>query len=204
LTLEQMTLQNGCVYANYGGAVLNSGTLTLSNCTLSGNTSIDRSDYLSALRGVGGAIYNGGTVIIENSILSNNLSTGANPMGGAIYNASGTVTISDSTFTNNLAYDTVLGIYVDPEYPQSGAGGAVFNESGTVTISRSGLTGNYASYAGGGLCNGFYYYSGGTVTVENSSVISGNTADDVQNSGTLYLQGGSTLDVLEGNAAISF
>jgi len=56
-------------------------------------------------------------VIIDNSILSDNLSTGANPMGGAI-------------------------------------------------------------------CNGFIYFSGGTVTVENSSNISGITVDDVQNSGT--------------------
>jgi len=205
LTLQQMTLQNGCVYANYGGAIYNSGTLTLSNCTVSGNTSIDRSDYLSALRGVGGAIFNaGGTVIINNSILSNNLSTGANPMGGAIYNQSGTVTISNSTFTNNSAVDTVGGIYVDPEYPQSGEGGAICNDGGTVTISHSSLTGNYAAFMGGGLCNGGIYGSSGTATVENSSTISGNTVDDVHNSGTLHLDGTSQIDNLGGNPAIPF
>jgi len=206
LTLEQMTLQNGCVYVNYGGAIYNSGTLTISNCTLSGNTSVDRTDYVTSLRGVGGAIYNaGGTVIIDNSILSDNLATGANPMGGAIYNASGTVTISDSTFTNNSAWDSVGGFYVDPEYPQDGAGGAIFNEyPGRVTISHSSLTGNYASFTGGGLCNGFFYYNGGTATVENSSNISGNTVDDVQNSGTLYLDSTSTITILDGNSAISF
>ena len=203
LTLDQVTLQNGYVYANYGGAIYNSGMLTISNCTLSANTSVDRSDYLSSLRGVGGAIYNsGGTVIIDNSILSDNLSTGANPMGGAIYNASGTVTVSNSTFTNNSAVDTVLGIDVDPEYPQSGAGGAICNVSGTVTISHSSLTGNYAAFKGGGICNGFVYYSGGTVTVENSSNISGNTVDDVQNSGTLYLDRTSTIGSLDGYSAI--
>lgn len=205
LTLEQMTLQNGCVYANYGGAIYNSGMLTISNCTLSGNTSVDRSDYLSSLRGVGGAIYNsGGTVIIDNSILSDNLSTGANPMGGAIYNASGTVTISHSTFTGNSAVDTVLGIDVDPEYPQSGEGGAIFNESGTVTISHSSLTNNYAAFQGGGICSGFFYYSGGTTTVKDSSHIFGNTVDDVQNSGTLYKDGSSTIDKLDGTSAILF
>ena len=204
LTLEQMTLQNGCAYVDYGGAIYNAGTLTISNCTLSGNTSVDRTDYVTSLRGVGGAIYNaGGTVIIDNSILSDNLATGANPMGGAIYNASGTVTISDSTFANNFAVDTVGGIYVDPEYPQDGAGGAIFNESGTVTISHSSLTGNYASFTGGGLCNGFYYYSGGTATIGNSSKISGNTVDDVQNSGVLYLDSTSTITILDGNSAIS-
>jgi hypothetical protein len=205
LTLEQMTLQNGCVYANYGGAIYNSGTLMLSNCVLSGNASIDRSDYLSALRGVGGAIYNsGGTVIIDSSLLSNNLSTGANPMGGAIYNASGRVTISSSIFTNNSAVDTVGGIYVDPEYPQSGEGGAICNDGGTVTISHCSFTGNYAAFMGGGLCNGGIYSSGGTATVENSSNISGNTVDDVHNSGALYLDGTSTIGNLGGNPTIPF
>jgi len=206
LTLDQVTLQNGYVYAGYGGAIYNSGRLTISNSILSGNTSLDRSDYLSALRGVGGAIYNnGGTVIIESSILSDNLSTGANPMGGAIYNASGMVTISNSTFTNNSAVDTVLGINVDPEYPQSGEGGAICNDGGTVTISHSSLTSNYAAFEGGGLCNGGIYNSGGTATVENSSHITGNTASaggDVDNFGTLYLDNTSEIDLLEGNSAI--
>jgi hypothetical protein len=205
LTLEQMTLQNGCVYATYGGAIYNSGTLTLSNCTLSGNTSIDRSDYVSSLRGVGGAIFNaGGTVIIANSILSDNLATGANPMGGAIYNQSGTVTISNSILTENSAVDTLLGIDVDPEYPQSGEGGAICNDGGTVTISHSSLTSNFASFRGGGICNGGIYNSGGTATVESSSNISGNTVDDVQNSGTLYLDSSSEIDILGGNSAILF
>jgi hypothetical protein len=207
LTLEQMTLQNGCVYATFGGAIYNSGTLTISSCILSGNTSIDRSDYVTSLRGVGGAIYNLGTVIIENSILSNNLSTGANPMGGAIYNAAGTVTISNSIFTNNSAVDTVGGIYVDPEYPQSGEGGAICNDGGVVTISHSNLTGNYAAFEGGGLCNGGIYNSGGTATVENSSRITGNTASaggDVDNFSTLYLDGTSEIDNLGGNPAIPF
>src|SRR5262249_42316100 len=153
---------------------------------------------------VGGAIYNsgGGTVIIDDSVLSNNLATGANPMGGAIYNASGTVTISNSTFTKNSANDTVLGIFVDPEYPQSGEGGAICNDAGTVTISHSSLLNNYASFKGGGICNGGIYGSGGTATVENSSKLSGNTFDDVQNSGTLYLDSSSEIDILDGNSAI--
>jgi hypothetical protein len=202
LTLQQMTLQNGCVYATYGGAIFNSGTLTISNCTLSGNTSIDRSDYLSSLRGVGGAIYNIGTVTIAKSILSDNRADGANPAGGAIYNQSGTVTVSNCTFTNNSAVDTVLGIYVDPEHPQDGEGGAICTDSGAVTISQSSLTGNYASFRGGGVCNG--YYSPGTVYVENLSTISGNTIYDVQNSGTLYLDSSSEIDILAGNSAIPF
>ena len=203
LNLQELKLQNGYVYANYGGAIYNRGMLTISNCTLTGNTSVDRSDYLSSLRGVGGAICNnGGTVIMDSTILCHNLSTGANPMGGALYNAFGTVTISNCTFTNNSAIDTLLGIEIDPDYPQSGEGGALCNESGTVTISHSSFTGNFAAFKGGGICNGFVYYSSGTMTVKNSSNISGNTLDDVQNSGTFYLDGTSTIDVFDGYSAI--
>jgi hypothetical protein len=71
-----------------------------------------------------------------------------------------------------------------------------------LTISHSSLSGNYAVFKGGGICNGFGYYSGGTVTVKNSSTISGNTFDDVQNTGTLYLDGTSRIGLLNGDDAI--
>jgi len=98
--------------------------------------------------------------------------------------------------------DTLLGIEVDPEYPQSGEGGAICNVSGTVTISHSSLTSNYAVFKGGGICNGFIYGSGGTTTVKDSSNISGNTFYDVQNSGALYLDGTSMIGILDGNSAV--
>ena len=40
------------------------------------------------------------------------------------------------------------------------------------------------------------------MTVENSSNISGNTVDDVQNSGTLYLDGTSAIVALDGDSAL--
>jgi hypothetical protein len=188
LTLEQMTLQNGYVYETYGGAIINSGTLTISNCTLSGNTCYD-SDYVSSLTGYGGAIANfGGTVIIDNSILSSNYATGDLPAGGAIYNESGMVTISNSTFIDNIASDS--------SGQGAGAGGAIYN-AGTMTISHSSFTGNAAA-GDGGIYNDY----GGTVTVENSSRISGNAPDDVANEGTLYLDSSSVIDILTGNPAI--
>jgi hypothetical protein len=72
-----------------------------------------------------------------------------------------------------------------------------------VTISHSSLIGNYAAFKGGGICNGFIYNSGGTTTVKDSSNISGNTVDDVQNSGRLYLDYTSTIGILDGNFAIA-
>ena len=170
LTLDQMTLQNGYSFAHNGGAIYNSGTLVISNCTLSGNTAYYSGYTSDLLGGKGGAIYNNaGTVIISDSFLSGNWATG-----------------------NSYTY-----------------GGAIYNDSGTVKISHSTISGNYADGIEGGdtvAGDGGGIYNNGTLTVENSSSITGNLAadfgPDVYNLGTLYLDGTSTTGVLDGNSAI--
>ncbi len=88
-------------------------------------------------------------------------------------------------------------------------GGAIYNDSGTVTISHSAISGNFAGGAVGGdasLAEGGGIYNNGTVTVENYSSITGNGAadfgPDVYNLGPLYLDGTSTIGVLDGYSAI--
>jgi parallel beta-helix repeat protein len=87
------------------GGIGNFGTLTVIDCTLSGNTAT----------GNGGGIFNGGTgtVSLSNSTLSKNA---AARDGGGIFNegASGSVTVEDSTFKDN-APDNIAGSggYVD-------------------------------------------------------------------------------------------
>ncbi|GIW43121.1 MAG: hypothetical protein KatS3mg077_0403 [Candidatus Binatia bacterium] len=102
----------------------------------------------------GGAIFNeGGTVTITNSTLSNNRAT---EFGGAISNiGGGTVTITNSTLSGNRA----------------GRGGAISNASGTVTITNSTISNNRSGRNGGGIGNA------GAVTITNST-LSGNSADD--------------------------
>ena len=158
LTLDQVTLQNGYIYAYNGGAIYNSGTLVISNCTFSGNLSYFDGYDSYHLGGKGGAIYNNG----------------------------GTVIISDSFLSGNNAWGN----------EDQCEGGAICNDSGTVKISNSTISGNGAYGDGGGI------YNNGTVTVENSSSITGNGAADVYNLGTLYLDGTSTIGVLDGYSAI--
>ena len=123
--------------------------------------------------------------------------------GGGIYNAGGTVTISNgSTLTGNSAdKDGYSGI--------GGLGAGIYNTYGAVTISDSTMSGNVCSGSGGGIYND----SGGTVTVENSSSIIGNglftgddsgalEPDDIVNKGVLYQDSTSTIGVLNGNSAI--
>ncbi len=71
-----------------GGAILNQGTLTILNSTISDNTAQ-----------VGGAIHNTGSLTIINSTISSNT---ASNHGGGIYNA-GTLTIYNSTLSDNTA-----------------------------------------------------------------------------------------------------
>ena len=91
--IDSLTLKEGENTNNYGGAIrLRSGTLTLSNSTLSRNSAR-----------YGGGIYNEGTLIIRNSLLTGNTVTGGSYEGGGIYNYYGTLTVIDSTLSGNTA-----------------------------------------------------------------------------------------------------
>jgi hypothetical protein len=103
-----------------GGGIYNSGgTLTVTNSTLSGNSSSS-----------GGGIYNsGGTLTVTNSTLSGNSAAS----GGGIYNSGGTLTVTNSTLSGN----------------SSPSGGGIYNSGGTLTVTNSTLSGNSSSSGGG-------------------------------------------------------
>eukprot|EP00900_Chrysochromulina_parva_P008785 jgi/Chrpa1/17908/Chrysochromulina_OHIO_Genome00022144-RA len=98
--------------SNGGGVFVNGGTVTLSSCTISGN---------SANNG-GGVYVQGGTVSIVNSQLYSNGATN----GGGVFVNGGTVTLSSCTISGNTAIN--------------GGGVAVFG--GTVAISSCTISGN--------------------------------------------------------------
>jgi len=190
------TIQNSTFEDNHsgadGGAIYNdSGTLNIDNVIFRGNYSEN---------GSGGAIYNYGalsntdpntgysiitsiTSTIQNSTFENNHS-GAD--GGAIYNDSGTLNISDSTFTEN--------------YSESGQGGAISNSGGALNISGSTFTGNYSAIGGGGAINnsgisaridpntGYSINESITSTIQNSTF---DTNHAVNDGGAIYNYGGT-------------
>lgn len=97
LNLQFLTLKDGSVTGS-GGAILNDGTLTVANSTLSDNHATGRIVMFAfAGDGDGGAIFNNGTLTVTDSTLSANQALGANGFGGAIYN-NGTLTVTNSTF----------------------------------------------------------------------------------------------------------
>ena len=125
LNLNGLNVTNG--WASGGGGILNSGVLTVSNSTFTGNFS----------NGSGGGILNYSTVTVSNSTFFSNRSE----EGGGIANQSGAVTVSNSTFFGNYGID--------------GGGGLYNNSGGTVTVSNSTFSDNHGSlsFGGGGIYN---------------------------------------------------
>ncbi|HOU41971.1 MAG TPA: hypothetical protein PK829_11965, partial [Promineifilum sp.] len=107
LTLDHVTLQGGQAGDYYGGAVYAiDSTLTLTNCTLSGN---------KAARG-GALAVNGGAATITNSTLRDNDSD----KGGAIYAYDAELALQTSTLSGNDA--------------GAGQGGGVYSYAGRLAL----------------------------------------------------------------------
>ncbi|VAW40712.1 hypothetical protein MNBD_CHLOROFLEXI01-4317 [hydrothermal vent metagenome] len=82
-------LSNTTAGTNTGGGIINAGTLTMSNVTLSGN---------SAFSGAG--LANSGTAVLNNVTLSEN---SASSSGGGLSNSGGTLTVGNSIIFGNSA-----------------------------------------------------------------------------------------------------
>lgn len=191
-----LTITDGAAngVAQVGGAILNSGTLTVIG-----------SSILSSSASDGGGLANnaGGTVTLVNSSVSQNF---ASDGGGGLVN-DGKLTLTNSTVSGNEGYS----IY-------EGGGGLANNADGTATLTNSTVSSNNDP-SGGGLINqgvmtlsnssvisnsawlfeGGGIVNGGTLTVTNST-ISTNSAPSysafgggIENGGTLTLSNSSVI-----------
>jgi hypothetical protein len=117
--LTNLTITNGRNSA--GGGIINIGTLTVENSTISGN---------DASNGEGGGILNIGTLTLRNTTVSGNTSSAGGGVGGGISNRQGfVVNLYNSTITANSA---------------GGAGGGIRNNDGTVRLTNTILASNTA------------------------------------------------------------
>jgi hypothetical protein len=171
VSLAELTIRNGSGRSHGGGGIYNLGTLTITNTTVSGNSS---DDTVAAVSGLGGGIYNAGTLTILDTTISANtvirFRLGAFPYGGGVYNT-GRLTIVNSTIAANQASD----------YWPSGVpyGGGIANVGGTVMISNSTIANNSAlihtpfgtvGTNGGGISN-----KGNTGVTFQNSILASNT-----------------------------
>ena len=126
IIIKNIILKNGFTIEN-GGAINNEGELTITESTLTENTTKN---------GDGGAINNEGELTITKATLNNNI---GEVSGGAIHNnKGGELTITESTLNNNTAH---------------WKGGAIYNNEGELTITESTLNNNTAQRDGGAIHN---------------------------------------------------
>src|SRR5205814_7539768 len=122
-TISGLAITNGYTYDAAG--LSNSGTLTLINCIIRGNTAVFPPDQNSG----GGGILNSGNLTVVNCVISENSAD----LGAGIFNF-GTLVVRDSTITDNHAST--------PPTADSSSGGGIFVANGNATISNSTISNN--------------------------------------------------------------
>jgi len=184
LTLNEATVTGADHTSGFGGGIHNSGTVMLTNSTVSGNSTdndgggIFNVDTItlfnstvngnSSINGYGGGIVNSGTVTLNKSTISGNTASDA---GGGITNI-GTVTLNDSTISGNTGggidnYYSTSSVTVTNSTISGNTGGGISNDNSTVTLINSTVTENTV---GGGIIS-----FGNSELILKSSIISGNT-----------------------------
>jgi len=174
--LRGIVVTNGTVSNDVGGGILNQGTLTLIDCTVSENTADVGADGY----GDGGGVFNEGTLALTDCTVSGN---SAGDDGGGIVNTgpiadpnSGVLTLTNSTVWGNIAR----------------FGGGIWNGK-TTTVTNSTVSENTAADFGGGIDSG----RTPTVLTVTNSTFSGNNAGVEGNAifgGTGHTLTGSLID----------
>ena len=183
-SISGMTITNGlCAAAcgTAGGGIYNSGTLTLTDVVVSGNTA-------SATGGTntfpeGGGIFSNGVLHLVLSTVRNNTVSATNATnqnaadGGGIFN-NGTLTLDRSSVSGNNATSDAGG-----GTSASGHGAGIDEFGGSVTVTQSTINGNSASATGAASNNnntqGAAIAMGNTTNITlalDRSTVTGNTA----------------------------
>ncbi len=188
-TITGVTITNGSLdVGSDNGAISNLGTLTISNCTLTGNTISGIYDKGTAtitdvtVTGgnsfFGAGIFVTGNATITGSALENNVGT----QGAGICNQ-GTTTVTDCTISGDSALGGGGGLYNSGQLSvynstisgvTGGGGGGLYNKAGTAYLSGCTISDGSGFINGGGLDNNY----GATLdlvgcTIESNSAITG-------------------------------
>lgn len=140
-----MTITNTVI-----GGIYNNGALTLNGSTFSSNSAV-----------TGGGIFNSnnGRLTMNGGSLSYNSATNVTDGGAGIYNAFGTMTITNAAINSNSA----------------GSGGGVHN-IGVATLTSVTLSSNTVNWNGGGIFNGSADGANAGIMTLNNSTVSYNSS----------------------------
>ncbi len=207
-------LINSTINLNYsteaGGAILNSGAFTITNSTISANST----NY-----NAGGIFQYQGSLLIRGSTISNNQTNSGD--GGGIYYQSGSLKVINSTIRGNTASYNGGGIYMipgpalelflnnvtlvdnraDSDSNDTGAGGGILHTTGTVTVGNSILANNLrktglaqaADDCSGSLNSLGYNLVETTSGCTIAGILTGNLTSQDPQLGSLANNGGPTL-----------
>lgn len=153
VTIRGLTIIGGDTPSNGGGILNNDSTLTLIDCSISGNRG-----------GAGGGIFNvRGSLTLSNCTVNNNRGRG----GGGIFNQDGTVDLVNSTISDNIGILSGGGLSnnagqmslthttVTHNEVEIANGGGLTNDGGTVQLARSIVAGNTAFASATADCSTF-------------------------------------------------
>ncbi len=158
---ENTSSSSVCADCSSGAGIKSQGTLTVTHSTLSNNHADDSA-----------AIQAGGTSTISYSAIINN------DFGSITNLKNSTMTIANSTISNNLA----------GEYPKSGYGG--LHNEGTLSVYRSTIADNTAiGYPYGGI----YSSNQSVQTLLRGNLISNNGTKSCSSGGNVVSQGGNVM-----------
>ena len=214
-TLSGLTFTDGDITNGDGAGLVNEGQTSLTDCTISGNTSdsgngggvenLDSGNLTltdctisnnSAVR-FGGGLENVGpaTLILNGCTISANAASISG--GGLSNNATGFLTVNDCTFSTNVATSnggglsnlgaaSLTGCAISGNTAGNDGGGLYNGDSATLPVTDCTLSGNQAGVLGGGL------YNGATATLPlTACTVSGNSTQGLggglANAGTASL-----------------
>ena len=181
LTLQNLAVTHGYAASGFGGGITNSGTMTITNSTISKNKS---------LHGGGGIRnYTDATLTIINTTVSTNTVTGTDGSygGGGIF-SNGTLILNNSTISGNTVSTTGSS-------SNSASGGGICMGGGTIILNNTTIFKNSAIGSGGASS-----YGGGIYAIDNTTfrntIIAGNSATHFADCyGTLNSQGYNLIQV---------
>ena len=160
LTLNEVTLSNNTA-SNQGGAIYSSGgTITMSGGSISGNTA----------RNSGGIFLSGSTLNLTGGAISGNTATGN--CGGVSASDNSTVTMSGGSIENNTA---------------NNRGGVYIGNGSTFTMTGGSVSGNIAT----NICGGIFV--NGTLKMSGDAQVNDNEASGTVSN--VFLNTGKTITV---------
>src|SRR5262249_23470312 len=107
MTLTNCTISNNSSSFGSGGGLDNAGIVTLTNCTITANRARDYQQFINGVYNfhLGGGIYNSGTATLTNTIVA------ANPTGGDVTSAMNYIThvMGDGNLSASSSHNLIGG-----------------------------------------------------------------------------------------------